>query len=270
VKDVVDPVYKGRKPKGGGSRGRGKPAKFQHKITPGVRDTGSEVGGGDIDLSSLDNEISKRNTLARLRLEGRDAEVARLEIMANPDLTGLEKEIELRRLANQTTDDQAQTQKEAQAEMVGIAQAGGQAVGQLADTFIDSEGAKAAIKALMAAGESALLFATGNFAGGISAATAATTFTAAAMMGGKGGGSGGGGGGKTGAGSADIAKQQKGGTGFSADPEAGGITGSNMRRVGGGRAMAPIVVNFRSLTRPSPEEARQVADALSDEMRTRA
>lgn len=135
------------------------------------------------------------------------------------------------------------------------------AVDRLSGAFIESEQAKAAISAAIEAARAWAAYP--DVAGMVAHGTAATMFAVAAGQGGGGGGAAG----------AKGSFKTKGGTPIAANDgterEAGGAVGRGMRD--GGRQLAPRIVNvqFRSLSKPTNQEARELANAINDEMGTR-
>ena len=134
--------------------------------------------------------------------------------------------------------------------------------GNLAGQFIEGEGAKAVISAAVEGAKALSAAATpGGQASALGHAAAAGQYLVAAALAGKSGGSSGGGGGGT-ASAAPAAPVAN---------EAGGLVGAGLGGPSSGNAQGiGIVVNFSSVSKPTPEEARVIADAVADEMRTRA
>jgi hypothetical protein len=186
-------------------------------------------------------------------------------------LKGLEKEIAARNKVSEAVEKQIQMVgllTEAQnAQVQGALDVAG-AVGGLASEFIDSEAAKAGIQAAIEGARAIAAGAAGNIPGAIGHAAAAVAFGKAAAEAGKGTG-GGGKGASGGGGSAQIAKVQdvediqKRNAKILADEL--GRDQAQLQRIN-----TTVTNEFRSIAKPSLDEAQQIADATTRAMRTRA
>ena len=132
-----------------------------------------------------------------------------------------------------------------------IARAGLQGAAGLAASIIDNEAAAASIKVLVETAEIASSIAKGNIAGAVAHGFAAAQW---AIVAGKSAGGGG----------SAPAKATGGGAGIGAG-SAQRRQGQEINDAGLAQSQAPIVINFSSVAKPTPEDARQIARAVGFE-----
>lgn len=203
-------------------------------------------------------EFELREKIAGLRMEDMELEAQLTEIAANKDLTPLERELEIMRAKNDAqAEENALLIAAAERKMayVDAAQTGADAIAGAIGIESELKIAQAAIDGAQAAYMSLMHFGVGDFVGGATLAAASVqAFALAGQSAVKAGGGGG-------------SAKRKSPAAMSARP------GATARETAAGTATetprtSVYNVTFRSLSTPTPREARQIAQALGRESRS--
>lgn len=216
-------------------------------------------------IDALEQELALRDAIAQLEIDGRSFDAERLAIL-NSELTDTEKKLELQRLM--VAEKEAEVSATRSAAQAVTAQA--DAYGAVTTGLLELAGAGQAATIAQAALDGAkatylagIEFGLGNFVGaaalGVAAAQAFALAgsSAVSLAGGGGGGS-------------RSASRSAGGQSASSTPV--GQSARENRGFEGALTPGNAVYNvsFRSLTKPTPQEAREVAASLNLDARTRA
>jgi hypothetical protein len=205
----------------------------------------------------LQQEYDLRQKIASLRMEDRELEAQLEEINANKDLTPMERELEIMRAKNEEATREGEiliANAERKMAYVDAAQTGADAIAGALGIEAELKIAQAAIDGAQAAYMSLMHFGTGDFVGG--ATLAAASVQAFALAGQSASKAGGGGSAKRKPAATATARP-----GATARETAAGVSTDSPRT-------SVYNVTFRSLSTPTPREARQIAQALGRESRS--